>query len=581
MSIRVLPDTLASQIAAGEVIERPVSVVKELIENAIDAQASRIQVAISEAGKRLIAVTDDGQGISQAELSLAVARHATSKISRSEDLFDIRTLGFRGEALASIGSVARLELRSKTEDAPHAWRIHVDGGQIGQAEAASGPNGTSIRVEDLFYNVPARLKFLKAPQTESRLVTGLVTRYSLAYPQIRWQLIQDEKLVFETTGSGEQREILQILFGPDDAAQLMPLSFREKDFQVRGYISSLQLTRSNRREITLFVNGRWVQDPTLTAAVIRAYNTMLMVGRFPVVVLFLDLPTHQVDVNVHPSKAEVRFRNSEYVFSALQRAIRRGLLAYTPVPELNTTLLWGRQVPVDLPNFSGSEAEKPEALTSDWSGQPHEVLASREDALQPALTRLPILRLVGQVASTYLIAEGPDGLYLIDQHAAHERVLYDKLIAQAQAASIPSQPLVEPVTVSMSTEKAGVLEDQLENLERLGFEVEVFGPNSFIVRAMPQIFSVGSAKEALESVVNAFEEDESPLQGEVLAKLAGRICKRLAVKGGQWLSEAEQSALLADLEASPSPRTCPHGRPTMIHLSAALLQRQFGRTGAI
>ena len=572
---------MASQIAAGEVIERPVSVVKELIENAIDAQASRIQISITEAGKRLIAVTDDGQGISQADLSLAVARHATSKISRSEDLFDIRTLGFRGEALASIGSVARLELRSKTEDAPHAWRIHVDGGQIGQAEAASGPNGTSIRVEDLFYNVPARLKFLKAPQTESRLVTGLVTRYSLAYPQIRWQLIQDEKLVFETTGSGEQREILQILFGPDDAAQLMPLSFREKDFQVRGYISSLQLTRSNRREITLFVNGRWVQDPTLTAAVIRAYNTMLMVGRFPVVVLFLDLPTHQVDVNVHPSKAEVRFRNSEYVFSALQRAIRRGLLAYTPVPELNTTLLWGRQVPVDFPNFSGSEADNSEALTSDWSGQPPEVLASREDALQPALTRLPILRLVGQVASTYLIAEGPDGLYLIDQHAAHERVLYDKLIAQAQAASIPSQPLVEPVTVSMSTEKAGVLEDQLENLERLGFEVEVFGPNSFIVRAMPQIFSAGSAKEALESVVNAFEEDESPLQGEVLAKLAGRICKRLAVKGGQWLSEAEQSALLADLEASPSPRTCPHGRPTMIHLSAALLQRQFGRTGAI
>ena len=224
--------------------------------------------------------------------------------------------------------------------------------------------------------------------------------------------------------------------------------------------------------------------PTLTTAD-PLTTPCSWLGAFPVV-LFLDLPTHQVDVNVHPSKAEVRFRNSEYVFSALQRAIRRGLLAYTPVPELNTTLLWGRQVPVDFPNFSGGEADKSEAVTSDWSGQPPEVLASREDALQPALTRLPILRLVGQVASTYLIAEGPDGLYLIDQHAAHERVLYDKLIAQAQAASIPSQPLVEPVTVSMSTEKAGVLEDQLENPERLGFEVEVFGPNSFIVRAMPR-----------------------------------------------------------------------------------------------
>jgi DNA mismatch repair protein MutL len=395
---------------------------------------------------------------------------------------------------------------------------------------------------------------------------------------------QDEKPIFQTTGSGERLEILQALFGPTEAGKLMPLNFEERHLKVEGYISNLSLTRSSRKDITVFVNGRWVQDPTLTSAVIRAYNTMLMVGRYPVAVLFVTIPPELVDVNVHPAKAEVRFRDQDAVFSGVQRAIRRGLLAFTPIPDLNTTRLWGRSLP---------ETEGPGWQQSSFTGADDTNTAAREGELvtgsefetaqpQPTLpgSHLPLLRLVGQVASTYLIAEGPDGLYLIDQHAAHERVLFDQLMAQFNANAIPSQALLEPVVVELTPEKAGILEQQLEALLSLGFEIEPFGPNAFVIRSVPIVVDRTDPRLAIEAVVNAFEEDETPLMAEVEARVAARVCKRMAVKAGQILSEEEQRNLLLNLESSQSPRTCPHGRPTMIHLSVNLLERQFGRQGA-
>jgi DNA mismatch repair protein MutL len=321
-----------------------------------------------------------------------------------------------------------------------------------------------------------------------------------------------------------------------------------------------------------------VQDPSLSAAVIRAYNTMIMVGRFPVVVLFLRVPTHLVDVNVHPSKAEVRFREQEEVFSGVQRAIRRGLLAYTPIPDLSGLNLWGRQNPPE---------SVPLQFNDQWQAEPRPVAAeaatpTAQPETQETLpgAHLPLLRLVGQVAMTYLVAEGPDGLYLIDQHAAHERVLFDQMMAQVRAAMIPSQRLVEPLAIELSPEKAGTLEANLDTLAELGIEIENFGPNTFLLRAIPTIIDRGDPKEAILSVVEAFEEDETPLLSETQARVAARVCKRMAIKGGQVLSEPEQRNLLLNLEASQSPRTCPHGRPTMIHLSASLLERQFGRRGA-
>ena len=581
MGIKVLSEKLASQIAAGEVIERPASVVKELVENAIDAGATQIEIEIRKAGKELIQVSDNGHGIPADEIELAVFRHATSKLSKAEDLFDIRTLGFRGEALASIGSVSKLSITSKHIDAQLGTTLRVDGGKNEGAFAKSAPDGTIIRVEDLFFNVPARLKFLKTDSTESRQITGLITRYALAYSNIRWQLKQDGKVLLHTTGSGDRKEILQDLFGVSDAKNLMPIQYQDSDYSIEGFVSNLNLTRSNRKDITLFVNGRWVQDPSLTAAVIRAYNTMLMVGRFPVVVLFIQIPPEMVDVNVHPSKAEVRFRDNEKVFSVVQRGIRRGLLAYTPVPDLNTAVLWGRpveafstqganQTPLDMPERETHQPFEPQTGTGTQSLQ------------QPFSGEyLPVLRLVGQVAATYLIAEGPDGLYLIDQHAAHERVLFEQMMAQARSGIVPSQALLEASIIELTPEKAGLLESRLDVMKNLGFDLESFGPNTFSLRAIPSILAGGDPANAVYAVVNAFEEDETPLLAETEALVAARVCKRMAIKAGQVMSPEEQKNLLLNLETCQSPRTCPHGRPTMIHLSAMMLERQFGRTGAI
>ena len=343
MPIRLLPDHIASQIAAGEVIERPSSVVKELVENALDAGSDAITVEVMGAGRRLISVLDNGAGITTDELGLAVSRHATSKLARAEDLFHITTLGFRGEALASIGSVSRMTVESCSKDENIGARLIVEGGRLGQQEDVGVPSGTRIVVEDLFYNVPARLKFLKTDNTERRHIESLVTRYALAYPQIRWQLVVDGKPSLQTSGNGDRREILSALYGVDIAREMLAVDFKEDTYRIHGFISPVSLTRANRREITIFVNGRWVRDTAVTAAVLRAYHTLLMVGRFPIVTLFLDLPPEAVDVNVHPAKAEVRFRENDLVFSRVQRAVRRALLAYSPVPELRPRQFWGGQ----------------------------------------------------------------------------------------------------------------------------------------------------------------------------------------------------------------------------------------------
>ena len=341
MPIRLLPTEVASQIAAGEVVERPASVVKELIENSLDAGARAITVSIQEAGRRLIEIADDGSGIPASELTLAVERHATSKLSSAAELFQIGTLGFRGEALASIGSVSRMTLTSRVKTSEAGARIRVEGGINSPVEPIGAPVGTTIRVEDLFYNVPARLKFLKQDMTERRAIDGLITRYALAYPHVRFRLIDGASPTLQTSGDGDRRAILATLYGVDVARQMLEVLAEEDGAHLTGYTSPAALTRSNRKEITFFINGRWVQDSALSAALLQSYHTLLMVGRYPLATLFLELDPQDVDVNVHPAKAEVRFRSSERVFSFVQRATRRALLAYSPVPVVGIRNLWG------------------------------------------------------------------------------------------------------------------------------------------------------------------------------------------------------------------------------------------------
>ncbi len=581
-SIRVLPIQVASQIAAGEVVERPASVVKELLENALDAGAAQISISVSGAGRRLIEVADDGHGIPAAELPLAVERHATSKLTSAEDLFAIHSLGFRGEALASIGSVSRLTVTSCPAGEVLGARLQVEAGQVESVEPVGVPPGTVVRVEDLFYNVPARLKFLKKDVTERRQIDNLVTRYALAYPQVRVQLFQDGKAVLQTAGNGNRREILANMYSPEIARQMLAVDTIYDDFNLTGFIGPTGLTRANRREITFFVNGRSVQDSALTAALIQAYHTLLMVGRFPMAVLFVSLPAEAVDVNVHPAKAEVRFRDPGRVFADVQRAVRRSLLAHTPVPDIDAGRVWGQ------PAWSSDVESRPPWTYSESAGKagaqagplPFHTAGPGDVPAQPELPagRVPLLRLVGQVANSYLIAEGPDGLYLIDQHAAHERVLFERMMKQ-RAGEIASQALLEPETVELPVQQAGLLEDQLPLLLQLGFQVEHFGRQTYRVRALPALLAHLAPSAALRVLVEDFEEDETPLQAEEEARVIGRVCKRAAVKAGQVLSPPEQQALLRDLEACRSPRTCPHGRPTMIHLSVDLLERQFGRRG--
>jgi len=593
MPIRLLSSEVASQIAAGEVIERPASVVKELLENSLDAGAHSIAITIQEAGKKLIEVADDGAGIPSNELELAVARHATSKLVRSDDLFSISTLGFRGEALASIGSVSRMTLTSRVQNEVEGARIKVEGGVSGKLTKVGTTVGTTVSVEDLFYNVPARLKFLKSDPTERRAIDQLVTRYALAYADKRFRLSDGKNVTLQTSGDGDRRSILAALYGVDTAKQMLEILAEEEGMRLTGFISPTSLTRSNRREITFFINGRWVHEVSLTSALLQAYHTLLMVGRYPMSALLLEISPEDVDVNVHPAKAEVRFRNQDKVFSFVQRSARKALLAYSPVPNVAPSL-WGitRTAQSEPPRHTGLDwaighdepvsrgqlSVNSEQLPAASEQSP--VSSLQSPAPDSSFGTIPLLRLIGQIGATYLVAEGPDGLYLVDQHAAHERVLFEKLMTQHAMKNIPSQALLTPAVVTLPLASAQLLITQLPILQHFGFDVEEFGPNTFQVRAMPALFMGSDPATALRALVEDFEEDESPLQNEIEGKLAARVCKRMAVKAGQTLSNEEQRALLNDLEACDSPRTCPHGRPTMIHLSVDLLERQFGRRGA-
>jgi DNA mismatch repair protein MutL len=576
MPIRVLPESVASSIAAGEVIERPASVIKELVENALDAGARRIDVHIEGAGQDLLEVADDGIGIPSSELTLAVARYATSKLETAEDLYALKSLGFRGEALASIGAVSRMEIVSRTPEVEGGARLLVEGGKVGEATVTSSPVGTRVRVRDLFFNLPARRKFLKSETAERRRIHDMVGRYAFGYPSVAFHVSQDERVVLQTSGDGDRRQALAASIGVETARQMLALPRPAvAPVQVEGLIGPPSVHRANRRELTFFVNGHWIQDPGLAAAVIQAYHGLLMVGRYPSAYLWLQVPPEDVDINVHPGKAEVRFRQSDVVFSAVQRAVRATLLHQAGAPEVDLGLTWsvqGRETlttpsPADALDGAPAEADKrPLSL-----------------AMFPAPSRpsgaLPLLRPVGQVGAAYLVAEGPDGLYLIDQHAAHERILFEALSRSWSDHHLEVQSLLDPQPVSLSPADEASLTDLLPALQRIGIEVEPFGGGTVRVRSLPAIIAGLDPAEVLRTVIGRFEEDEAPLAAEVEARLAARVCKRAAVKAGQVLSLVEQQRLVRELEACQSPRTCPHGRPTMIHLSVDTLERQFGRRG--
>ena len=603
MPIHVLPPSLVSQIAAGEVVERPASVVKELIENAIDAGATDITVEARDGGRSLMRISDNGSGIPNAEVELAFSRHATSKLSSADDLTHIMTLGFRGEALASIASVARVTCLTRSRAETVGTRLTAEGGSIVDRSPSGAPAGTVIAVENLFYTVPARLKFLKSDATERRQIDLLISRYALAYPAIRFSLIHNGRTSFQTTGNGSLNDVLIAVYGLEVAEQMImlpaPPPADGPGIKVSGYISPPSLSRANRSDMTIFVNGRWVQDRGLNAAALQAYHTLLMVGRFPLFIIRVELDPEDVDVNVHPAKTEVRFRNSDAVFRAVQRVVRRTLIDHAPIPQalaqsaLSDSAWQPAFDPHDLPISQVTRLEQLRAAQPVVSNQSHRdasqssVVSDQLSAAnhQPAVSsqppaaryQLPPLRVIGQIGAMYIISEGPDGMYLIDQHAAHERVLYEKFMAEKAALNLAVQNLLDPIPVEFSPDESTLIEEHREVLGAIGLQLEPFGSSTWLIRSIPALLLNDDIRAALNELVADLMAGDLPFAANEEAKLITRVCKRAAIKGGQVLSQSEMNELIRQLELCASPRTCPHGRPTMIHFSASQMAREFGR----
>jgi DNA mismatch repair protein MutL len=613
MPIRVLPANLVSQIAAGEVVERPASVVKELIENAIDAGATDLTIETRDGGRSFIRISDNGSGIPAAEVELAFGRHATSKLATVDDLTHITTLGFRGEALASIASVAKVTCLTRSREETVGTRLAVEGGAISERSAIGAPAGTVITVENLFYTVPARLKFLKSDTTERRQIDTLISRYAMAYPAIRFTLIHNGRTSFQTTGNSSLPDVLIAVYGLEVAEQMISLtpqpplptagslpSGEGERVRVSGYISAPALSRANRSDMTIFVNGRWVQDRSLNAAVLQAYHTLLMVGRFPLFIIRVELDPEEVDVNVHPAKTEVRFRSSDAIFRVVQRTVRRTLIDHAPIPQVQPSTpisAWQpsfdtHAAPSQLARLEQLRSLQPVQSASDQrsgigeqgsgpvtsSVQPASYQLPTANDQQPTLNyQLPPLRVIGQIGALYVIAEGPDGMYLIDQHAAHERVLYERFMADKAALNLAVQNLLDPIPVEVSPDESTLLEEHREVLSAIGLQLEPFGSSTWLVRSIPALLINDDIRVALNELIADLVAGDLPFAANEEAKLITRVCKRAAIKGGQAMSLQEMNELIRQLELCASPRTCPHGRPTMIHFSASQMAREFGR----
>ena len=575
MSIKVLPPDLAAKIAAGEVVERPASVVKELVENSIDAGSSQITIEIKIGGVEQIKVIDDGHGIASEEVSIAFQRHATSKIDSQEQLDAIATLGFRGEALPSIAAVSRTVITTRQPLNPGGFRLELLWGEPVSSGSQGSPPGTAVEVLDLFGNLPARRKFLKSSSAETSRIQELVSRYALVFPGIRFQLMVDGRVSFASPGNGVPREALLAAYGPQVATAMLEVHGEDPEtgYQVDGFAGAPSLTRANRTYMTFFVNRRWVQSRMLSFAVEEAYMGLLQVKRYPLAALNISIPYEEVDVNSHPSKREVRFREENRVFSTVQRAVRAVLVADSPIPSLAPppeSAYPATVAPSFFPRSAFGGARYGGGMP-DYQGGLEGGQADAGLPKQPA----PPLKVVGQLKLTYIVAEGPAGMFLVDQHAAHERVLFDRICEKTSEQEPQSQPLLEPVSVDLSPAQGDTLKTHQESLENYGFQFEPFGDGSYLLRAVPAIFGEGDPAKALLDVL-----DMTAFEGLVRQKedvTATSIACHGAIRAGKSLTEPEMVSLLEQLEATPNPQTCPHGRPTMVHFSSNHLEREFGR----
>jgi DNA mismatch repair protein MutL len=586
--VRELSGALIDQIAAGEVVERPASVVKELVENALDAGARRVRVEARGGGADWIAVTDDGSGMSPDDARMALRRHATSKIAAMADLERIRTYGFRGEALPAIASVARLRLRSRLQGAAEAFELRVEAGVVKDERVSGAPEGTRIEVADLFSAVPARRKFLKSATTEWGHISDWLTRAALALPDVHFDIVRDDRPALVWPAAHDELDRIAAVIGETDAAAFVPVMREEGPMSLHGFVSRPDRHRSTMAGIHLFVNNRPVRDRVLQNALVGIYRDMLPRGRFPTAVLFLDLPPTAVDVNVHPAKWEVRFADPQSVHRLVRHAVRdavgeRRWLA----PDSPESASFVREpaggTEATFTSASPSRATSQPAAPARASGTSDWIFAQSEDTAAEPRLRFADLRLLGQFLATYLLLESKDRLLLIDQHAAHERVLYERFRAEWVERGVESQGLLAVEVVRLAPRSLAALLTARESLERLGFEIDAFGEGTVAVRAVPALLAdrdpaglVRNLADELEAAgADALRVESRALDAadRIFASLACHAARRK----GDVLDPREQQALLDALDAIPWAPTCPHGRPVAVPFEVAEIERRFGR----
>ena len=590
--VHVLDDNTINKIAAGEVVERPASVIKELVENAIDAKADRIEVEIMAGGTSFMRVSDNGIGMSREDAEKAILRHATSKIVQVDDLQAIATLGFRGEALPSIASVSRFNLQTRQAGAELGTEIKITGGKTTEIGAAGCNLGTTIRVEDLFFNTPARKKFLKTNNTESGRINEFIIKLAISHPEIAFKLINNNKSSLATPGRGDLKETLQSLYGASVGQSLLPLEFEDEDIKLWGFVSKPSAIRSSRSWQTFIVNGRIIASRAIAKAIDNAYHALIPKSGYPLIALNIEVPQHTIDVNVHPQKTEMKFEDEGRIFKAVYKAVLDAVRPKGQAGQLGQLAAQADHVQHHVKkglqelNFGQPvmkfplREEKPAmtwqegttALAQDKSVKSVQSVADEEEKL-PTAGMIPI----GQVDDTYIIAQDGDSLYIVDQHAAHERVLFDRFSAQAE--HIPSQQLLVHLILDFSTHESQIIEENLELLAGLGFGLEPSGPNQFRLMEVPADVPSGQAEEFIREVLASMEELHRPTAAELRqAVLATTACKA-AIKAGFKLNYRQMEILLQELNDTAMPYTCPHGRPTIIKFSSDELAKMFKRTG--
>ena len=623
--IHELSAVLADQIAAGEVVERPASVVKELVENALDAKAAQITIETKEAGLEMIRVTDDGEGIESDDVETAFKRHATSKITSREDLFRVATLGFRGEALPSIASVSDVVLMTAHADDETGTTIHIKGGKIVSNDASQLRNGTQITVSDLFFNTPARLKYLSSLATELSHVSDIVNRLALSHSDVAFVLKNNGKTLLKTAGNGNQKQTFSAIYGVKAAAKMISFNAKDLDFEVDGMVSYPELTRSNRNGISLLINGRYIRNFKLTKAVLNGYGSKLMVGRFPYAVINIRLDPLLCDVNVHPTKQEVRISKEPQLEKLISEGIFARLSQENLIPNAVKNLNHSKRTgfsgeQTDLleksPKYKGPvSAEVTAALVGEslddrldgkqnvlakdvrpiviskrtdlekaelkiWDQkyvQKKTSVKDQEISAESSKKRFPELRYIGQMHGTYLFAESADGLYIIDQHAAQERCKYEYYRTEIGNVSSNQQRLLVPIVLTYPTTDSLKIEENLDKLANLGIELEDFGKNTYILRQHPTWFKQGEEEEIVREMIDMFLNDDKLTVAKFREKTAIMMSCKRSIKANHHLEEEQAKVLLKKLSACENPFNCPHGRPVLVHFTSKDMEHMFKR----